>query len=37
VDLERKGSFGTPRYRWEEDNIKVDLIDRNRLGGHELD
>jgi hypothetical protein len=37
VDLEGKRSLGTPRYRWEEDNIKVDLIDRNRLGGHELD
>jgi hypothetical protein len=37
VDLEGKKSLGTPRYGWEEDNIKVDLIDRNRLGRHELD
>jgi hypothetical protein len=37
VDLERKRSLVTPRYGWEEDNIKVDLIDRNRLGGYELD
>jgi len=37
VDLDSKRSLGTPRYGWEEDNIKVDLIDSNRLGGHEVE
>jgi hypothetical protein len=25
VELEGKRSLGTPRYKWEEDNIKMDL------------